>query len=135
MFQSKILVSSPDLPLPLSDLRRPFAVLLDTRDAEWIDSNFLTRKAIDLLNAGCRYYVCFGPNAELAHDQIDDSICELNNESNVTTTYHVDEESQDVVNFFKNIAMKEMATGLLLVNNTKEWLSMAWMGGSHGGEN
>lgn len=123
MSRPEIVVSSPDLPLPISALKRPFAVLLDARDPEWADSLFLSRKAAELLDAGCRYYVCFGPDSELVHDQIDDVIVNHVCEVNVLTTFHDDETVEDVANFFMVVAMNGMAQGLVLVHDSVDWLA------------
>jgi hypothetical protein len=128
MIRPKIVLSSLDAPLSVSVIKGPFAVLLNADDPEWVDGSFLRRKTIELLNAGCRYCVCFGRNSEAVHDQIDDVIVNRNSEMNVLTTFHDDETAEDVVNFFTVVAMNGMAQGLLLVRDGNPWLTLLQRG-------
>lgn len=118
-----IFVSLLDSPLPSNGLTKPFAVLLDTRDREWADAGFLVQKVAELLEMGCRYYVCFGPGSELVHDQVDDVVLDKLLDESVVTTFHDDETMTDVANFFKVVAMQGMNKGVLLVDKDKEWLA------------
>ena len=120
MSYPELVMSSPDQPLPISALREPFAVLLDVRDAEWADSFWVNCKAAELLDAGCRYFVCFGPKSESVHDLIDDVVLNHGGDS-VPTTFHDDETVEDVANFFKIVVMSGMAHGLLLVRDFVDW--------------
>ncbi|GGY20363.1 hypothetical protein GCM10011289_24940 [Paludibacterium paludis] len=122
MYRSNISVFSPTEPCSTAGLKKPFAVLLDTRDPLWADSTFLNQKVAELLDMGCRYYVCFGPQSEFVHDQIDDVILNRACEESVLTTFHDDEAITDVVNFFRVVAMSGMVGGLLLADDQKSWL-------------
>jgi hypothetical protein len=59
-----------------------------------------------LLDAGCDYFVCFGPASEGLHDHIDELIADRpsSNDSTVMTTWHDDETAADVAEFFFNVA-------------------------------
>jgi hypothetical protein len=104
----------------LPALKKPFAALLDASDREWSDTAQVERLAKALLDAGCRYFVCFGPGSEVIHDRIDDVIVqhELNG---VTTTFHEDEEQTEVAEFFTTIATVGMNDGLFLVRDVVKW--------------
>jgi len=99
----------------------PFAVLLDARDSEWRDINWLEEQTLDLIGKGCKYFVCFGQASENLHDSIDDVI--INHDvSGVTTTFHNDESKGETFDFFKKVAMNEMNHGLIIVKNQKDWI-------------
>lgn len=119
MSVSKIYTLSPDAPLPVVDT--PFAVLLDTDEVEWVSESWVCRKANELLKNGCRYFVCFGPKAEMVHDWIDDLIVADNSFEDVPTTFHQDESIEDVILFFRRIAMEKMRSGLVIVRDASSW--------------
>lgn len=123
MQPSNISVFGSTGPWSTANLKKPFAVLLDTRDPQWSDGAFLNKKVSDLFDMGCRYFVCFGPQSEIVHDQIDDAILDRECEENVLTTFHDDESIADVVNFFMVVAMSGMVCGVLLADDQKDWLS------------
>ena len=123
MMPPEIVATPPGAPLPATNLRAPFAVLLDVRDEEWANSIWVSRKANELLRAGCRYFVCFGPRSEVVHDQIDDAVINYANGNDLPTTFHEDETPEDVANFFLTVALSGMAQGLLLVCDEASWRS------------
>lgn len=86
---SALTFSEPEAPLA-SAVERPFGVFLDTGDEDWSDGDFLRRSCLDLMKAGCRWFVCFGPRAEAVHARIDDFIIEHGYDG-VVTTFHSDE--------------------------------------------
>ena len=61
------------------------------------------------LEKGCKFFVCAGSHAESLHDSIDDIILMYNDTYlDVVTSYHVNEEAQDVIDFFlSSIAIKD----------------------------
>jgi hypothetical protein len=120
MSQPQIIFSNPCLPIPTLTLKKPFAVLLDTRDPEWADSSFLDRRIVELVGSGCRYFVCFGPDSECVHDQIDEVLVK-HAYIGVPTTFHVDEAAEDVANFFVTVGMSGMAQGLVHVHSQADW--------------
>lgn len=120
MREIDVMASNPREPLPAS-LRKPFAVLVDARDLAWSDNKRIDRVAADLLHAGCRYFVFFGPGSEVIHDRFDDAISDLDFDGDICTTFHEDETIDDVANFFKVIALDGMEQGLLLVENEASW--------------
>ena len=91
---------------------------------EWADSFWVNQKAVELLEAGCRYFVCFGPGSEAVHDRIDDVIVNCGYDVGVLTTFHDDESIDDVVNFFDTVATRGMAQGVVLANNVDSWSAM-----------
>lgn len=101
----------------------PFAVLLDADDMEWRDPLWIQKSVLNLLNKGCRYFVCFGRKSESVHDSIDDVIID-HDVSNVLTTFHSDESRSETADFFKNVVMDEMAQGVILVRNQMEWAGL-----------
>jgi hypothetical protein len=107
-------------PAPLSPIE-PFAVLLDASDPEWANSSWLKQKIAELLNARCCYFVCYGPDSELFHDQIDDIIIDNGYGGLVSTTFHSDEPALDVVAFFKTIIANGTMRGLVLVHDAAKW--------------
>ncbi len=101
----------------------PFAVLLDAGDSEWRDINWLEKQILVLIGKGCKYFVCFGQASENLHDSIDDVI--INHDVlDVATTFHSDESKRETFDFFKKIAMNEMAHGLIIVRNQEDWMSL-----------
>ena len=104
----------------LPKVMAPFAVLIDTSDEEWTESSSVKRLTMNLLRAGCRYFVCSGPRSELVHDLIDDVIVEYNYDE-VTTTFHEGESNRDVAEFFDRIAVDGMNDALVFVRDTSAW--------------
>lgn len=111
---------TPSAPLP--SLRSPFAVLLDATDAEWADDALLRSTGRALLDGGCLYFVCFGHEAERIHDVLDDVIVD-GGYAGVTTTFHDSEGAEDVADFFKTIATAGMKGALVVVRDTRGWVS------------
>lgn len=111
--------SEPAAPL-VEGVEQPFALLLDADDQDWRDEEFLRRSSLALLEAGCRWFVCFGQRSETLHDRIDDTIVEKDYQS-VVTTYHLDESEEEVAQFFKEVALMEMKGGLVLVRDKSRW--------------
>lgn len=115
----------PGSPVPPVDA--PFGVLLDADDAQWADDDELRKSAVALLEAGCRYFVCFGERSEDVHDCIDDCIVEKTvlgghgDYEGVITTYHDDESVDAVAEFFVNCALSKMRGALALVRDRNRW--------------
>jgi hypothetical protein len=119
------LFSEPGSPLP--SVERPFAVLLDADDDEWGAAEQLRSVAMSLLEAGCRYFVCFGERSEEVHDRIDDCVVEKSvllgqgDYEGIITTYHADESVADVAEFFVNCALPDMRGALALIRDKQKW--------------
>ena len=111
--------AEPGILLP-SELEAPFGVFLDGEDDFWSDDDLLCRSCQNLINKGCRWFVCYGPRSEAIHDRIDDVIVEQGYEG-IVTTYHADESEAEVAQFFKDVALIEMKAGLILVSNRSTW--------------
>jgi hypothetical protein len=118
MKRTRIQFAAPRAALPTLD--KPFAVLLDANDPEWSDANQVERLATDFLNAGCNYFVCFGPGSEALHDRID-AIIEEHEVDGVTTTFHEEETRTDVAEFFRTIATVAVRSGLICVRDVAGW--------------
>lgn len=116
---STLVFSKPEVPLAMI-VERPFGVFLDASAEDWSDDHFLRRSCLDLMKAGCRWFVCFGPRAETIHDRIDDFIVE-HGYDDVVTTYHSDESEEDAAAFFTDVALMEMKGGLILVRDRHRW--------------
>ena len=121
MLRSVIHISAIDEALP--ELQAPFAVLVDASDQQWADPDLAARLIKELLAAGCRYFVCFGPAAEALHDRIDESFLE-HELLGIATTFHDEESIEDVAEFFQTIALANMDSGLVLVRDLKTWRSL-----------
>lgn len=117
--------SEPGSSLPR--VERPYAVLLDADDDEWVDEERIREVALSLLEAGCRYVVCYGERSEEVHDLFDDCIVEktvLGEQADyegVITTYHTDESVEDVAEFFLNCALPEMRGALVIARDGQKW--------------
>jgi len=98
----------------------PFATLLDAADEEWSNPLVAKRLISKLLQAGCRYFVCFGNNSESIHDLIDDCIVDGDYEG-VVTTFHDNESEEDVLSYFLHCAVLEMAGALVFVREVSRW--------------
>lgn len=117
--ESVLRFSEPRTPLAVT-MDSPFGVFLDADDADWEDDEFLRHSCLELLKAGCRWFACFGARAEAVHDRLDDFIVEYGYEG-IVTTYHSDESRQEAASFFKDVALMEMKSGLVMVRNPKRW--------------
>ena len=104
--------------LPSLDI--PFVVFLNADDLGWSDNGFRSRWVNALLKSGCRYFVCFGKKSEELHDGIDDAIVDGEHQY-IMTTFHDDESSQEVIEFFRMIASSEMTGALVLVQDLRLW--------------
>lgn len=124
MRHHEICTSGPEQLMLSDQLNQPFAALLDTRDSEWTDRDFLNNKIVELIDRGCRYFVCFGPNSEVIHDRIDDIIISYSQNIEAVTTFHEDEQIEDVAAFFKFVVTNEMQQGILITKSEQEWLSL-----------
>ena len=117
--------SAPCTSLPRMD--RPFAVLLDAGDDEWVDGERAREVALSLLDAGGRYFVCYGKRSEEVHDLLDDCIVEKTllgekaDYEGVITTYHTDESVEDVAEFFLSCALPEMRGALVIAKDEQKW--------------
>lgn len=117
--------SEPCTSLPR--MERPFAVLLDADDDEWVDEGRIREAALSLLDAGCRYFVCYGERSEEVHDLFDDCIVDktvLGGQADyegVITTYHTGESVADVAEFFLNCALPEMRGALVIARDGQKW--------------
>ncbi|MDR1063953.1 MAG: hypothetical protein LBL48_08510 [Azoarcus sp.] len=120
----KIVLSDPKIPLPLFFLKKTFSALFDTRSREWSDNEWINLKTIELLDAGCVFFVCFGSDSESVHDKIDDIIVRRGRQSDILTTFHEDEDLEDVFDFFLMVALKETKFGLLLTDDQTTWKSI-----------
>lgn len=121
MSRPKVQVSVIGDPLP--EVEKPFAVLVDASDEDWTDGYHAEQLIKELLNAGCRYFVCFGPGAEAVHDRIDDVIVEHEYDG-ITTTFHEDESQDDVAEFFNRVAVTGMKGALVLVRDLERWKAL-----------
>lgn len=99
---------------------RPFAVLLDADDGDWADDPTLVASIQALLQAGCRYFVCYGLDSEQLHDRIDELIIDGGFDDTITT-WHNDESEQEVAEFFRHSATARMNGALVLVRDKKRW--------------
>ena len=111
----------------LPSIGRPFGVLIEADDKEWLDDGFLCNNCRGLLDAGCTWFVCFGERAEEVHDRIDDVIveraCAGQEYEGVCTTYHSDESRQDVAEFFTDAVLKKLSGALVIVQDKASWAS------------
>lgn len=98
----------------------PFGVFIDTSDGDWEDDDFIRRCSVDLMKAGCRWFVCFGPSSEVVHDRIDDFVLEYDFKG-VMTTYHFDETPEETAEFFTDIALMNVKQGIILVRDQTKW--------------
>lgn len=122
MIHLKISFIDINSDLTEQEMSSPFAALLDARDAEWHNSTWLEKEILKLINKGCKYFVCFGPLSEDLHDSIDDVI--INHDvPDITTTFHNNESNRETFDFFKDIAMNEMAHGFVITHNQKDWIN------------
>ena len=101
-------------------LSKPFAVLLDADDRDWVDDTTLVRSVKALLRAGCRYFVCFGSNSEHVHDRIDDLVIDGGFDGTVTT-WHDDESEEEVAEFFAHSVTSRMKSAVVLVRDQNRW--------------
>ena len=119
------LFSEPGSSLP--PVEHPFGALLDADDDKWTNEASLRKASIMLLEAGCRWIVCFGERSEDVHDRIDDYIVEQSvsagrtNYEDVVTTFHTDESVDDVAEFFVTCVLQEMRGALILVQDEEKW--------------
>ena len=97
-----------------------FAVLLDANDPHWADAATTAHLARTLLEAGCRYFVCFGETSAILHDRIDEVIAE-HKYTGVVTTFHDDEFKEDAVDYFRDIAIRGMHVGLVVAADVERW--------------
>lgn len=54
----------------------------------------------EMLQRGCKYFVCVGLYSEYLHDLLDDIIFSEDNHEGIGTTFHNDETLADVAHFF-----------------------------------
>lgn len=109
-----------DLDRAMPELGGPVAALLDCED-ERHRGNGLLRTAVEsLIEAGCVYFVSFGPRAEEVHDFIDDLLAYAGLKD-IMTTFHDEETAEDVANFFVAIAMQKVREGLTLSGERNRW--------------
>ena len=119
------LFSEPGSSLP--PVEHPFGALLDADDDKWANEADLRRAAGMLIEAGCRWIVCFGARSEDVHDRIDDYIVEQSvftgrtDYKGVVTTFHADESADDVAEFFVTCALQDMRGALILVQDKEKW--------------
>jgi hypothetical protein len=84
----------------------PFAVLLTARNMDLIKYGRLSKLVKCLLSKGAKTFVCIGDYSEIIHDEIDELICQhdaegnINNASEIVTTFHDDESVDDAVSYF-----------------------------------
>jgi len=102
------------------DIDAPFSVLLDADEENWDDACLVRRLGKSLLADGCRYFVCFGQRSEVVHDLLDDVIV-TEGYQGVTTTFHDDEDKEEVLDFLMDCAARGMKGALVFVRNTIAW--------------
>lgn len=102
-------------------VERPFAVLIDSEDPEWAEPADVRLLGNQLLEAGCRYFVCAGSRCEEAHDSIDDAFIESGLDESIITTFHHDETGEEAAWFFARLASPGMKSLLVWVRNTAAW--------------
>lgn len=122
MGSTQIQISPIDDPLPI--VKAPFAVLVDTDDKIWADDNHVVKIATQLLEMGCRYFVCAGICSEAVHDRIDDIVIEhgYDRQDDVTmTTFHQDETKEDALEFFIMVVIPDMNDAVILVHDVTSW--------------
>lgn len=56
-----------------------------------------------LIDAGCTYFVCFGPTSEEVHNRVDDVLMGRVPTSDIQTTWHDDEPIAEVLDFFFDV--------------------------------
>jgi hypothetical protein len=99
------------------NIGKPFAILLNADDPEWSNKSYLENRIREILDLGCCYIVCFGDISEYIHDCIDDMVLDHSNNGAVITTFHNEEKLEEVLEFFKLIAMDGMNGGVMLLKN------------------
>lgn len=104
----------------------PQIVLLSAWAPGDIDPQFLEPMIRELIELGCRYFVCAGTSSESLHDYVDDlyldserSYEDERNNVIMITTWHDADSNEEVANYFLNLTG---ATGELLaiLDDSKE---------------
>ena len=104
----------------LPEVSTPFVVLIDADDAAWRRSSFVEQACQDLVEHGCRVFVCAGHRSEDIHDQLDGCL-ESRNLLDLPTTFHSDECPDDTVNFAMVYAATKTYKVLFLVQRQVFW--------------
>ena len=118
--KTDLVFALPGAALPT--VTEPFAVLLDADDRFWAYDPALVGSILDLLRAGCRYFVCFGARAEDLHDRIDDLVIDGGYHGTMTT-WHDEEDEEDVAGFFKHAAAAQMNAAVVLAGDRDRWMA------------
>lgn len=119
-----VAISRPEASWPVWSHDEPSAVLLDARSDKWISREWLECKGTALIGTGCRWFVCYGPHAELVHELVDELVERDPEGIGVATTAHRDESVEDVAAFFRLVALRGMRHGLVLTENPEDWASL-----------
>jgi hypothetical protein len=97
------ITSLDNMPENLQLPSKRFVCLL-AMDARGLGVNLISALAEKLLNAGCVYFCCWGPDCERVHDIVDDVIVDKGvtpiSWGHVMTTWHSNDSLQEAVEFF-----------------------------------
>ena len=113
-------IIGPQSSIP--DLQTPFAAVIDTDDGEWREDAFVCRLGKQLLEAGCRYLVCFGQQSEGVHDRFDDLLID-GDFPDTMTTYHYEESESDVASFVRDVVMLDVKDVVVIAHRSIRWSS------------
>jgi hypothetical protein len=102
------LVGPDDVPSRVNLKAKYFGAFI-AWDARSQPANVIVSLLAPLIEAGCRYFVCWGPDCERVHDIADE--CDPFNGTNavIMTTWHTDETLEDALWFFLNNAFPDPA--------------------------
>ncbi len=96
--------TAPEFPSDLGLPPGPFVCLISWDATEASDST-IRLLSERLLDAGAVYFCCGGADCERVHDGIDEALVDrISDESEIVTTWHVDEPLEEVLWFILNSA-------------------------------
>ncbi len=106
---NSLLILDKNLPLNQIALIKglPSVVLLTAwKQLEQLNIQRIELLIVELINVGCKYFVCAGKHSETLHDFIDDIILDISlnvqieNSINIMTTWHDTDTNDEVADFF-----------------------------------
>jgi hypothetical protein len=102
------LATPTELPSNIRVNSKCFGALIawDARGVSATDVEVLLRPLID---GGCVYFVCWGPDCERVHDTADECDPYANTNSVIMTTWHNDESLDDAIWYFLNTMFPDPA--------------------------
>jgi hypothetical protein len=97
----------------LGTIREPIGAVVIASNDPLTDAE--CQAIAQLLDYGCRLFMCVGQGAEVTHDRLDETLISQSPDDVAMTTVHVDEPLEDVASFLVVSLREQQSSTVLLV--------------------